>query len=161
MYHACLAQIFEPLRSGMTTPEVVKCPDGHFRRAVYGLGPYIADYPEQVWLAAIVQGRCPKCVLLLHSVVTELNLHGLRCDAKPDNLDAGNARLRNHKKTEFLINSWDPGTLWTDFGVHADIVVSFPMCTLPMALNQMYSHSQLGFPVLIFMNYYHRISSTR
>jgi hypothetical protein len=46
----------------MTTPEVVKCPDGHFRRAVYGLGPYIADYPEQVWLSGIVQGWCPKYV---------------------------------------------------------------------------------------------------
>jgi len=46
----------------MTTPEVVKCPDGHLRRTVYGLGPYIADYPEQVWLAAIVQDWCPKWV---------------------------------------------------------------------------------------------------
>jgi hypothetical protein len=44
----------------MMTPEVVRCPDGHFRRAVYGLGPYIADYPEQVWLAAIVQRWCLK-----------------------------------------------------------------------------------------------------
>jgi hypothetical protein len=47
----------------MTQPEVVKCPDGHFRRVIYGLGPYIADYPEQVWLAGIVQGWCPKYVL--------------------------------------------------------------------------------------------------
>jgi hypothetical protein len=47
----------------MITPEVVKSPDGHFRRAIYGIGPYIADYPEQVWLAAIVQGWCPKFVL--------------------------------------------------------------------------------------------------
>ena len=62
MYHACLARIFAPSKNGMTTAEVVKCPDGHFRRAVYGLGPYIADYPEQVWLAAIVQGWCPKWV---------------------------------------------------------------------------------------------------
>jgi hypothetical protein len=46
-----------------------------------------------------------------------------RCDAKPDNLDAGNARLRNRKKTKFLIDNWEPGTLWTDFGVRADIVV--------------------------------------
>jgi hypothetical protein len=44
----------------MTTPEVVRCPDGHFRHAIYGIGPYIADYPEQVWLAAIVQDWCPK-----------------------------------------------------------------------------------------------------
>lgn len=56
----CLARIFEPLRPAMTVPEVVRCPDGHFRRAIYTLGPYIADYPEQVWLAGIVQGWCPK-----------------------------------------------------------------------------------------------------
>lgn len=60
MYHASLAQIFEPLRSGMTTPEVMLCPDGHYRRVVFGLGPFIADYPEQVVLSGIVQGWCPK-----------------------------------------------------------------------------------------------------
>jgi hypothetical protein len=60
VYHACLAQIFQPLKAGMTTPEIVRCPDGHFRRVIYGIGPYIADYPEQVWLAAIVQNWCPK-----------------------------------------------------------------------------------------------------
>lgn len=60
VYHMCLARIFTPLRQGMTRPEVVLCPDGHFRRAIYSLGPYIADYPEQVWLAGIVQGWCPK-----------------------------------------------------------------------------------------------------
>ena len=60
VYHMCLARIFAPLKAGMTTPEVVRCPDGHFRRAIYSLGPYIADYPEQVWLSGIVQGWCPK-----------------------------------------------------------------------------------------------------
>ncbi|KAF8490678.1 hypothetical protein F5888DRAFT_1807962 [Russula emetica] len=120
MYHACLARVFQPLKVGMTTPEVVRCPDGHFRRAIYGLGPYIADYPEQVWLAAIVQGWCPKC------------------DAKPDNLDAGGARLRSQIKTELLINSWDPGILWTDFGVRADIIPftsSFPRADIYQLLS--------------------------
>jgi len=60
MYHASLACVFLPLKAWMTTPEVVTCPDGHLRHAVYGLGPYIADYPEQVWLTVIVQGWCPK-----------------------------------------------------------------------------------------------------
>jgi hypothetical protein len=46
----------------MTTPEVTRCPDGHFRRVIYGLGPYIADYPEQALLACIVQGWCPRCI---------------------------------------------------------------------------------------------------
>jgi hypothetical protein len=49
----------------MTTPEVTRCPDGHFRRVIYGLGPYIADYPEQALLACIVQGWCPRCVQTL------------------------------------------------------------------------------------------------
>ena len=54
---SCLpCSYFYPLKAGMTTPEVVKCPDGHYCRAIYGIGPYIADYQEQVWLAGIVQG---------------------------------------------------------------------------------------------------------
>jgi len=52
--------ILDHLRSGMTHPEVTLCADGHFRRVIYGLGPYIADYPEQVILACIVQGWCPR-----------------------------------------------------------------------------------------------------
>jgi len=72
LYHVSLAHVFNPLKAGMTTPEVVKCPDGHLRRAVYELGPYIADYPEQVWLAAIVQDWCPKWVSVIcsHTNVT-------------------------------------------------------------------------------------------
>ena len=42
----------------MELPEIIWCPDGHFRRVIYGLGPYIADYPEQVLLTCIVQGWC-------------------------------------------------------------------------------------------------------
>jgi hypothetical protein len=44
----------------MLKPEVAKCADGLYRRVLYGLGPYIADYPEQVLIAGIVQGWCPK-----------------------------------------------------------------------------------------------------
>ncbi|KAJ6609901.1 hypothetical protein B0H10DRAFT_2438356 [Mycena sp. CBHHK59/15] len=104
MYHACLARVFEPLKVVMETPEVVRCPDGHFRRIIYGLGPYIADYPEQVWLTAIVQNWCP------------------RCDAKPDNLDAPGARPRSDEKTAFLVTCFDPGTLWDDFGIRSDVI---------------------------------------
>jgi hypothetical protein len=60
LYHASLAKIFEPLKKGMTTPEVMLCPDGHYRKVIFELGPFIADYPEQVMLAGIVQGWCPK-----------------------------------------------------------------------------------------------------
>ncbi|THU98715.1 hypothetical protein K435DRAFT_856353 [Dendrothele bispora CBS 962.96] len=49
MYHACLSMALQPLKPGMTQLEydVVKCPDGHFQRAMYEIGPYIGDYPEQ------------------------------------------------------------------------------------------------------------------
>ncbi|KAI0003199.1 hypothetical protein BJV74DRAFT_876167 [Russula compacta] len=104
MYHTCLTRVFDPLKPGMMTPDVVHCPDGHFWQAIYGMGPYIADYPEQVWLAALVQGWCPKC------------------DAPPHNLDSPEARPRSHKKTEMLIQCFDPRILWDDYGIRSDVV---------------------------------------
>jgi hypothetical protein len=65
LFHHSLTKILEPLKPGMTTPEIVRCYDGHFRRAIYGLGPYIADYQEQVLVACIVQGWCPTSVHLV------------------------------------------------------------------------------------------------
>lgn len=53
------------LRPGMTKWEVVRCPDGHYRRVIWGLGPYIADYPEQVLLTCVVQNWCPRYVFTL------------------------------------------------------------------------------------------------
>ena len=60
LFHTSLYTILESLRPGMTTPEVVRYADGYYRRTIYGLGPYIADYPEQALLACIVQGWCPR-----------------------------------------------------------------------------------------------------
>ena len=55
----------------MTQPEVAKFPDGHFRRLIWGIGPYIADYPEQVLLTCIVQGWCARYIFfpLIHSIL--------------------------------------------------------------------------------------------
>jgi hypothetical protein len=50
----------------MTNPVILKCPDGHYRRAVFELGPFIADYPEQVLAAGVVQNWCPKYVANCH-----------------------------------------------------------------------------------------------
>jgi len=60
LYHASIAAILRPLHPGMTVPVIRRCPDGHFRRVIYDLIAFIADYPEQVMLTGIVQGRCPK-----------------------------------------------------------------------------------------------------
>jgi Plavaka transposase len=63
LFHVSLSTILESLRPGETTPEVFRCSDGHYRRVIWGLGPYIADYPEQALLACIVQNWCAKCAL--------------------------------------------------------------------------------------------------
>jgi hypothetical protein len=49
-------------------------------------------------------------------------LHG-RCDAKSKNLDAPGAHSRSHEKTDFLINQFDPGILWDEYGIRGDVVV--------------------------------------
>jgi len=59
LFHSSITAVLESLKPHMTKPAVTLCPDGHFRRVVYGLGPYIADYPEQVLLTCVVQGWCP------------------------------------------------------------------------------------------------------
>jgi hypothetical protein len=68
LVHSSLAKMLETLKPGMTTPEVVRFADGHFRKVVYGLGPYIADYPEQALLACIVQNWCAKCVFFCNNL---------------------------------------------------------------------------------------------
>ena len=60
LYHRSLSMILDPLKAAMTSPEVVRFGDGYYRRVIYGLGPYIADYEEQALLTCIVQGWCAR-----------------------------------------------------------------------------------------------------
>ncbi|KAG1874100.1 hypothetical protein C8R48DRAFT_745984 [Suillus tomentosus] len=60
LFHASLRAILESFHHAMEKPEIVKCVDSHYRHAVYGLGPYIADYPEQLLLSCVVQNWCPR-----------------------------------------------------------------------------------------------------
>lgn len=62
MFHTSLARILSSIRPAMTTPEIAWTPNGHYRRIIYSIGPYIADYPEQALLTCIVQGWCPRYV---------------------------------------------------------------------------------------------------
>ncbi|KAF7967364.1 hypothetical protein HWV62_34649 [Athelia sp. TMB] len=103
LFHSSLTKIMESLKQGMTTPEVLLCPDGHYRRVIYGLGPYIADYPEQALLACIVQGWCPKCTVPLR---------------RPETL--GGRRTRAH--TELLVTELELGELWEDYGLVGDVI---------------------------------------
>ena len=60
LFHSSLTHILMSLKPWMTTPRVTRCADGHWRWVIYGLGPYIADYPEQALLSCVVGGWCAK-----------------------------------------------------------------------------------------------------
>ncbi|KAF7969588.1 hypothetical protein HWV62_26903 [Athelia sp. TMB] len=124
------AKIMESLKSGMTTPEVMMCPDGHYCRVIYGFGPYIADYPEQAFLACIVQGWCPKCTVPLRSPETlgsrQTRAHtGYSCYYRctvplrsPETL--GSRRTQAH--TEFLVTQLELGDLWEEYELVGDVI---------------------------------------
>ncbi|KAK7684398.1 hypothetical protein QCA50_012345 [Cerrena zonata] len=103
LFHSSLSAILQSLRPWMTTPYVIRCPDGHFRRAIYELAVYIADYPEQVLCSGIVQGWCPKC------------------NAPHDDLDHPSLR-RTRAMTTALVDELDLGTLWNDYGIVGDLI---------------------------------------
>ncbi|KDQ50958.1 hypothetical protein JAAARDRAFT_141102, partial [Jaapia argillacea MUCL 33604] len=103
LFHSSIVAIFDMMKPFFSAPDITMCLDGHYRRVIYGFGPYIADYPEQVLLAGIVQGWCPKCT------------------SNPNDLDAGAGRRSTHH-TQTIIEGFDPGRLWDEYGVIADIV---------------------------------------
>ncbi|KDQ06050.1 hypothetical protein BOTBODRAFT_121950 [Botryobasidium botryosum FD-172 SS1] len=103
LFHASLSHILTPLKQGMTTPEIIRFPDGYFCRTIFSLGPYIADYPEQVLLACIVSGWCP------------------RCRAKPWELEGiGEARCQLH--TDAVIDAFTARQVWDAYGIVSDVI---------------------------------------
>ncbi|KAI0309305.1 hypothetical protein OF83DRAFT_1185856 [Amylostereum chailletii] len=102
LFHSSLHVILQPLRPGMMEPLVMLCADGHYRRIIFGLGPYIADYPEQVMLACIVQNWCPKCT------------------ARPSLLDgAGICRCAEH--TDAVVDALGIKAAWEEYGIVGDV----------------------------------------
>ncbi|KAF8872253.1 hypothetical protein CPB85DRAFT_1445099 [Mucidula mucida] len=87
----------------MTDPEVVLYADGHYRRTVFALGPYIGDYPEQVQLACIVQGWCARCT------ANKNDLNGL-------------AGQRSHAHTLAVFEAQTPKQMWDQYGIINDIM---------------------------------------
>ncbi|KAE9403476.1 hypothetical protein BT96DRAFT_1016915 [Gymnopus androsaceus JB14] len=100
LYHASIAAILQTLKPGMKTPVIRKCPDGHFRRVIYDLAAFIADYPEQVYVSGVVQGWC------------------CRCNAMFSDLD-GAADRRTRELDKILREEYggEGRTLWDNFGV--------------------------------------------
>ncbi|KAG2042019.1 hypothetical protein BDR03DRAFT_839831, partial [Suillus americanus] len=105
MFHSSLAKIFDSVKPNMMVPDVVRCPDSHFWRVIYGLGPYIADYPEQLVLSGVLQNWCPKC--LNH----RKNLEG-----------DGPSLLRCREHTDLLVQELEHAHLWYEYGIVQEVV---------------------------------------
>ncbi|KAG1806680.1 uncharacterized protein HD556DRAFT_1428722 [Suillus plorans] len=103
LFHSSLSTILSSLKPVMTQYEVVRCGDGHFRCVIYSLGPYIADYEEQLVLSCVVKHWCPKCI----------GVH--------TNLDGGGV-YRCHEHTDFLIKELHVDILWDEYGLICDLV---------------------------------------
>ncbi|KAG1819102.1 uncharacterized protein BJ212DRAFT_1446229 [Suillus subaureus] len=108
LFHSSLSWILSSLKPAMSVPEVVQFGDRHFRCVVYGLSPYIADYPEQLVLGCVVQNWCTKCF------------------AYPDNLDSSEGGLRSREVVDILCDEVDAGVLWEEWGVISDVVLLAP-----------------------------------
>ncbi|KAG1879522.1 hypothetical protein C8R48DRAFT_745047 [Suillus tomentosus] len=94
LFHSSLSAILSSLKPIMTKYEVVRCGDGHFRCVIYSLGPYIADYEEQLVLSCIVRHWCP---------------------------NGGVYRSREHN--DFLIEELSADILWDEYGLVGDLVL--------------------------------------
>ncbi|KAN0094838.1 hypothetical protein V8E55_003125 [Tylopilus felleus] len=104
LFHAAMAKILCSLKPDMTMPQLMKCPDRHLRHVIFGLGPYIADYPEQVLVSGIVQNWCGRCI------------------AFPKDLDGGGGGPRTAELTHGLMDQFSLGVLWDEWGVDGTIV---------------------------------------
>ncbi|KAI5982905.1 hypothetical protein EDD15DRAFT_2391024 [Pisolithus albus] len=103
LFHVAMSKILGSLKGCMTVPRVMKCPDGHFHRVICGIGPYIADYLEQVLISGIVQNWCG------------------RCTASPDDLDAGGP-TRTAQLMRALIEELQASATWDEWGIDANVV---------------------------------------
>ena len=102
--------------------EVVQCYDGHFQRAIYGIGPFIADYQEQVLVATVVQGWCAKYIYI-SARCSELLIYYGRCTADPDNIDEG-GHTRTFKHSTYVTDTFGFDVAWVQYGIAAKCIVS-------------------------------------
>ena len=106
----------------MTTPEVSKCSDGHFRHIIYGLGPYIKN--KYCWAVLSKDGVSSKSKFphLHESLLFILQIQN-RCTADWKNIDGGGVQ-QSHEHTQLLMDTFGVKALWDDHGIVADILVS-------------------------------------
>ncbi|KAG6369527.1 hypothetical protein JVT61DRAFT_14276, partial [Boletus reticuloceps] len=114
LFHRSLSKIPERLRPHMTKWKLKCFTDGYIRRVIFTLGPYIADYEEQVLLLCIVRNWCPKYVAMV-AEMPRIN-HVFRCMARNKDLDSDSLyRCQDH--VNLLVKDIDLGVLWDEYGI--------------------------------------------
>ncbi|KIK83034.1 hypothetical protein PAXRUDRAFT_71739, partial [Paxillus rubicundulus Ve08.2h10] len=79
----------------------------HFCHVIFGIGPYIGNYPEQVLLSGIIQGWCSRCV------------------APPNNLDGlDRGAPQMQALTNALVEELSSGVIWDEWGVDGNVKAS-------------------------------------
>ncbi|KDQ16870.1 hypothetical protein BOTBODRAFT_106211, partial [Botryobasidium botryosum FD-172 SS1] len=99
LFHSSVSHILSTLKPGMLAPIVMCWPDGHFRRSIFNLVLYIADYPEQALVGSIVNGWCAVCT------------------AHSNDLDGTPYCKRCREHTDFLVSHFGPEFLWESYGI--------------------------------------------
>ncbi|KAF8262360.1 hypothetical protein EI94DRAFT_1773203 [Lactarius quietus] len=102
LFHTSLTHILHSLKPWMSKPRITRCADGHLRCVIYGLGPNIANYLEQVLLVCVVSGWCPKCT------------------ARPAVFNDDPTAilwLRDHTSALMAAFEDEPGVLWDGYGI--------------------------------------------
>ncbi|KAI6141212.1 hypothetical protein BKA82DRAFT_4331739 [Pisolithus tinctorius] len=89
--------------SAVVLLEIILCGDKYYRRVIYSLAAYIADYKEQVLLSCIVRNWCPKCLAHRESLDDDMLRH-----------------CREH--ADAVIKEFDFRKLWDTYGIVGDIV---------------------------------------
>ncbi|KIK12997.1 hypothetical protein PISMIDRAFT_119792, partial [Pisolithus microcarpus 441] len=105
LFHSSLTRILYSLRCPMKVPETILFGNSYYRRVIYALAAYIADYEEQVLLSCIVRNWCPKCL------------------GHCDNLDE-DALRRSREHCDTIIEEFELCQLWDSYGIVGDIIVS-------------------------------------
>ncbi|KAF8337856.1 hypothetical protein F5887DRAFT_1077979 [Amanita rubescens] len=63
LIHSCLQHILSPLEKLGLQGKIMRSGDGVLRRVHPILAVYIGDYPEQLLVAGVKSGECPKCMI--------------------------------------------------------------------------------------------------
>jgi Plavaka transposase len=117
--------ILKPLAPGMITPVILRCPDGHYRRVIYDLAAFIADYLSRYILQMPfkdgVQGK--DWVPWSESCIWLKFIAGVPTTALPNDIDGECGRI-TREFTNDLLDTLDSKTsMWDEYGIDSDVLV--------------------------------------